>query len=183
MTKKSVVVFPVANIDRAAEAHSLVGFYFDEKTAQEAAAKAQESIKRQIAAWHKAKLVIGRSGKNGCLLANALTDAFVAGGITRRAASNYVTAVREAVQTGKWAGWNKSRPNVEKDGESGGKGGGRGKGKAEFIGLFLKAFNHNEGKTFEAACKTVEKGFEDAKFNTVYDGFIDLLRAAGFEVK
>ena len=140
-------------------------------------AKLRESTNTLVAKLHKDKVTVGRLGKNPCAIALAFHSTLVAGGVTKGTASNYLTTFKNAVATGKpITDWNTQRTNGK------GKGNAKGKGKSTLSNLLVKAFNHEDGKSFEELCTNVQKQFDDAKFDTVYECFIDYLKSEGFEI-
>jgi len=138
-------------------------------------AKLRESTNTLVAKLHKDKVTVGRLGKNPCAIALAFHSTLVAGGVTKGTASNYLTTFKNAVATGKpITDWNTQRTN--------GKGGkGKGKGKAAFADLFLKAFNHDGGKSFEVLSQEIEIRYLNDE-GTVYDLFVSFLEKEGFEI-
>lgn len=147
-------------------ASSIVAFV----KAQNDQGKALETVNLHVKALRAAKVVIGRVGI--CLHATALRDGIVEGlKVKPKVATNYITTVRWAVETGKpITGWNKSR-EVSK-GTKGkkvkGKAGKAGSTKS-FIDLFVPVFNHDGGKTFMALCKLWQDAYDDAQEMTIYD--------------
>jgi hypothetical protein len=119
---------------------------------------------------------------NKCATATAFHSTLVQGGKSKGTANNYLSTFRKAVASGKpITEWNPAQ-SKNKAGK-----GGKGKGTAAFSDLLLKAFNHDEGKTFVALCAKIEKAYNDAKIKegkgTMYDGFVDFMQAEGFEIK
>lgn len=152
-------------------ASSIVAFV----KAQNDQGKALETINLHVKALRSAKVVIGRVGI--CLHATALRDGIVEGlKVKPKVATNYITTVRWAVETGKpITGWNKSR-EVSK----GTKGKGtKGKGTKDFLTLLIALYNHDGGKSLEKACAGWQKAFDDAKHDTFHDCIVDTLDAAG----
>jgi len=140
-------------------------------------ASLRESTNTLIAKLHKDKVTVGRMGKNPCAIAYAFHSTLVAGGVSKGTASNYLTTFKDHVATGKpITDWNLQRQNA-KNGK-----GGKGKGKAAFADLFLKAFNHDEGKSFEVLSQEIETRFLNDE-GTVYDLFTSFLKKEGFEIK
>lgn len=135
----------------------------------------RESANGRIAQLHKAKAKVGRKGT--CAIATAFYDALVGGGWAKGTAANYLSVFRDAVETGKpVTDWN---PNRDK----GGKGkGGKGKGKASLSDLLVKVFNHDNGGSFKTLCEKIHQDFDDAKIQSVYDGFVEYLKSEGFEI-
>jgi len=139
--------------------------------------KLREATNTLVAKLHKDKVVVGRMGKNPCAVALAFHSTLVEGGVAKGTASNYLTTFKNAVASGKpITDWNTQRTNGTKKGNA------KGKGKSTLSNLLVKAFNHDEGKTFEELCTNVQKQFDDAKFDTVYECFVDYLKSEGFEV-
>jgi len=140
--------------------------------------KLREATNTLVAKLHKDKVVVGRMGKNPCAVALAFHSTLVEGGVAKGTASNYLTTFKNAVATGKpITDWNTQRTNGTKKGNA------KGKGKSTLSNLLVKAFNHDEGKSFEGLCANVQKQFyDDAKFETVYECFVDYLKSEGFEV-
>lgn len=137
---------------------------------------ALEEVNQGVMSLSKAKAVVGQKGK--CSIATAFFDALIAGGLSKGTAANYLSTFRQAVAAGKpVVEWNPAQSKGK-----GGKGKGKGKGKAAFADLLLKAFNHDEGKTFEALCADIERMFEDTETESVYAGFVDYLESEGFEI-
>lgn len=117
-----------------------------------------------------------RSGKNPCAVACSFHDTLTANGIKSGTASNYLTTFKKHVESGKpITDWNSQRTNGKK-----GKGG-KGKGKAAFADLFLKTFNHDEGKSFEALSQEIEMRYLNDE-GTIYDLFVSFLEKEGFEI-
>ena len=139
-------------------------------------ASLRESTNTLVAKLHKDKVVVGRMGKNPCAIAYAFHSTLVAGGVSKGTASNYLTTFKEHVATGKpITDWNKARSDA-KNGKAG-----KGKGKAAFADLFLKAFNHDEGKSFEVLAQEIEIRYLNDE-GTVYDLFVSFLEKEGFEI-
>jgi hypothetical protein len=141
-------------------------------------ASLRDATNSMVAKLHKDKVIVGRLGKNPCAIALAFHSTLTAGGVAKGTASNYLTTFKNAVATGKpITDWNTQRTNGTK------KGGAKGKGKSTMSNLLVKAFNHDDGKSFEALCEKVMKQYEDAQFDTIYQCFIDYLKSEGFEIK
>ena len=140
----------------------------------------KREINGNIKALHHNKVKVGiyRKDGTGCAIATGFIDGCVAGGIKASTAQRvYLGTFKAAVASGKEVtDWNSSREKSK-----GGKGG-KGKGKAVFTDLFIKAFNHEEGKTFEALCKDVEMRYLDDA-GTIYSLFTDFLKKEGYEIK
>jgi hypothetical protein len=141
-------------------------------------ASLRESTNMLVAKLHADKVVVGRMGKNPCAVALAFHSTLTEGGVAKGTASNYLTTFKNAVATGKpITDWNTQRTNGTKKGSA------KGKGKSTLSNLLVKAFNHDEGKSFEELCANVQKQFfDEAKFETVYECFVDYLKSEGFEV-
>jgi len=176
MAKANVTDSNISYIAMAAEAGSLL---VDAANAEKRAASLKESVNAIIVKLHKAKVTIGRRPK--CTSATAFHDALTAGGLKSGTASNYLKVFADAVKTGKpVTDWNPNRTGGK---AKGGKGkGGKGKGKADFAALLIKAFNHNEGKSFENLCKEIERAWDDDKLETLYQGFVSYLQSEGCEI-
>ena len=138
----------------------------------------KETINKGIVELHTAKAKVGiyRKDGTGCAIATAFVDGCISAGISQGTAQKvYLPTFKQAVASGKpVADWNGQRGKA--------KGKGKGKGKSEMSELLIKAFNHDEGKSFEALCESIQQGFDDAKFDTVYAGFIDYLESEGYEI-
>ena len=140
--------------------------------------KLREATNTLVAKLHKDKVVVGRLGKNPCAVAYSFHSTLVAGGVAKGTANNYLTTFKNAVATGKpITDWNTQRTNGNKKGNA------KGKGKSTLSNLLVKAFNHDEGKSFEELCENVMKQYDDAKFDTIYECFVDYLKSEGFEIK
>ena len=153
----------------------------------------RQVISRMSQDMIKAKVKIGsRAGKNPCAVALAFVDRLtkdyvvdgklICKGLTEKTATNvYLPAFKDAVNNGKklekWNIYRDGKPSEKKKGSA------KGKGKSTLSNLLVKAFNHDDGKSFEELCSKVESQFEDAKFDTVYECFIDYLKSEGFEIK
>ena len=137
----------------------------------------RESTNVVVAKLHNEKVTVGRLGKNPCPIAFAFHSTLIEGGITKGTANNYLTTFKSHVASGKpITDWNTQRTNGTK------KGGAKGKGKSTLSNLLVKAFNHDEGKTFEALCTNIMNQYEDAQFDTIYGAFVDYLKSEGFEI-
>jgi hypothetical protein len=139
-----------------------------------------ESANVLVMKMSKDKVKVGANGK--CAIAMAFHSTLMSGGKAKGTANNYLSTFRKAVESGKpITEWNPAQSKAKA-----GKGG-KGKGKSAFSDLLLKAFNHDEGKTFVALCAKIEKAYNDAKIKegkgTMYDGFVDFMQAEGFEIK
>ena len=148
------------------------------KSFEEKRQAALESANAAIITLHKAKAVVGT--KNKCAIATSFYDTLIAGKLAKGTASNYLSVFRQAVASGKpVTEWNPSQSKGK-----GGKGkGGKGKGKATLSDLVVKAFNHNEGKSFEALCANIQAQWENDTIKTLHEGFVEYLKAEGFEIK
>jgi len=103
----------------------------------------------------------------------------VQGGKSKGTANNYLSTFRKAVESGKpITEWNPAQSK-----NKGGKGGkGKGKGTATLSELFLKAFNHDEGKSFQVLAQEIEIRFLNDE-GSVYDLFTSFLQKEGYEIK
>jgi hypothetical protein len=156
----------------AAVASSLV----NAKSYEDKAMVCKEEANKQIAVLHDAKVVIGRKGK--CSVATAFYDGLITGGWAKGTAANYLTTFRDAVSTGKpVTDWNPNRK-----GAKGAKGSAKAKGSKAFADLFRPAFNHDGGKTFQELCEAIENDFNDAKVDTLYEGFVEYFKSQGDEI-
>jgi len=144
----------------------------------------KENINQKIVVLFNRKVVIGRysnTGK-GCAYAIGFIDSCVNAGIAKGTAQKvYLPTFKKAVESGKpvkdWNGYRQPVSNGTKKGNA------KGKGKSTLSNLLVKAFNHDEGKSFEELCANVQKQFfDEAKFETVYECFVDYLKSEGFEV-
>ena len=139
----------------------------------------------RIASWgewipklHSAKVTIGRrNGKGACPYAKAFHDEQVAQGLTSKTASNYLTLFKACVESGKLP----TDSNMHRKPK--GKAKGKTKDPKSFSSIFAQGFNFNEGKAFEDLCNEIEASFEDAKFDSIYEGFVDFLKREGFEIE
>jgi hypothetical protein len=150
------------------------------KKAETTAGLLKETMNKYIAQLHSAKAKVGmyKKDKTGCAIATSFVDGCIEGGLSHDTAhKTYLPTFKKAVADGKPIGdWNGQR--------SKGNSKAKGKGKSELSELLVKAFNHDEGKSFEALCQSVEKGFyADATFKTIYAGFVDYLQSEGYEIK
>jgi hypothetical protein len=166
----------VSTITIASIASTIATNLLGELDAESKKASLRESTNTLIAKLHKDKVTVGRMGKNPCAIAYAFHSTLVAGGVSKGTASNYLTTFKDHVATGKpITDWNKARSDA-KNGK-----GGKGKGKAAFADLFLKAFNHDEGKSFEVLAQEIEIRYLNDE-GTVYDLFVSFLEKEGFEI-
>lgn len=177
--KKSQVANAVSSdIDNASVASTIASNLLGEIKCDETKQAFRDNTNVLVAKLHTNKVTVGRLGKNPCAIAYAFHSTLVAGGVAKGTASNYLTTFKNAVATGKpITDWNTQRTNGKKKGNA------KGKGKSTLSNLLVKAFNHDDGKSFEELCSKVESQFEDAKFDTVYECFIDYLKSEGFEIK
>jgi len=140
----------------------------------------------RIASWglwipklHSAKVVIGRrNGKNPCIYAQAFYDKQVSEGLASKTASNYLTLFKACVESGELP-TDSNMHRAPKDKKAKGKT----KDKKAFSAIFAQGFNYNDGASFEALCGEIEAGFEDAKHDSIYAGFIDFLKREGFDIE
>jgi hypothetical protein len=150
------------------------------------AADEAKSRDARIASWglwipklHSAKVVIGRrNGKNPCVYAQAFYDAQVGAGLASKTASNYLTLFKACVESGELP-TDSNMHRAPKDKKAKGKT----KDPKSFSSIFAQGFNFNEGKAFEDLCTEIEASFEDAKFDSIYEGFVDFLKREGFEIE
>ena len=140
--------------------------------------KLRDNTNAMIVQMKKDNVHVGsRAGKNPSSIACAFHDTLTANGIASKTASNYLSTFKAHVESGKpITDWNLQRQNA-KNGK-----GGKGKGKAAFADLFLKAFNHDEGKSFEVLAQEIEIRFLNDE-GSVYDMFVSFLKKEGFEIK
>ena len=179
MNAKLQVVAQATGVDLASKANA-IGVALGELKGVEAKAETLKgTINKLIAELHKAKVKIGIYKKNGtgCPIATAFIDGCVEGDIAHGTAHRvYFPTFKQAVASGK--------PVIDWNGQrSKGKNKAKGKGKSELSELLVKAFNHGEGKSFESLCESIQKGFDDAKYDTIYAGFVDFLKADGYEIE
>ena len=180
MNAKLSVVASATGVDLASKA-SAVGVALGQlKQAEATAETLKGTINKLIAELHNAKAKVGtyRKDGTGCAIATGFVDGCMEAGLSQSTAQKtYLPTFKQAVESGKpVADWNSQRNK--------GKGKAKGKGKSELSELLVKAFNHDEGKSFEALCQSVEKGFyTDATFKTIYAGFVDYLQAEGYEIE
>ncbi|NBX87572.1 MAG: hypothetical protein EBQ97_03520 [Bacteroidetes bacterium] len=170
-------------------AENALGYKGATEQADSFMAKANELAQQMI----KAKVKIGsRAGKNPCSIAVSFVDRLtrdyvvdgklVCKGLAEKTATQvYLPAFKDAVNNGKklekWNIYRDSKPADTK------KGGAKGKGKSTMSNLLVKAFNHDDGKSFEALCEKIEKQWDNAEFDSIYQCFIDYLKSEGFEIK
>ena len=166
----------MAKFDIAHVSASIAADLVAAKKAEDQAVSLRESANANIVVLHNAKAVIGRYGK--CSGATAFVDGIVSGGLSKKTAQNYLSLFREAVKTGKpVTDWGSTKDGAGRKGK-----GGKGKGTASFVDLFLKAFNHDNGASFQAACEMIQAAWHDDQIETLYAGFVDYLKAEGLEI-
>lgn len=139
---------------------------------QNRAVELKNEVNTIIKALHDAKVTVGRVNK--CAIAGAFHTALVDNGLSKGTANNYLTVFKEAVKEGKpVTEWNtqRAKAKAEKDKPQ--------RAAATLATLLLKAFEFKDGKDFADVCNTVEKGFEDAKYESIHDGFLDYLEFNG----
>jgi hypothetical protein len=138
----------------------------------------REKTNVMIVQMNKDGVKVGsRAGKNPDSVACSFHDTLTANGIGSKVASNYLGTFKAHVESGKpITDWNLQRSKA-KNGK-----GGKGKGKAAFADLFLKAFNHDDGKSFEVLSQEIEIRFLNDE-GSVYDMFVSFLKKEGFEIK
>jgi hypothetical protein len=143
----------------------------DQKTAL------RDNTNAMIVQMKKDNVHVGsRAGKNPSSIACAFHDTLTANGIASKTASNYLSTFKAHVESGKpITDWNLQRQNAKNSK------GGKGKGKAAFADLFLKAFNHDEGKSFEVLAQEIEVRWDNAE-GTIYDLFVSFLEKEGYEI-
>lgn len=173
------VVASATGVDLAAKANAVGVALGKLKKVEVQAETLKGAINKLIAELHKNKAKIGtyRKDGTGCAIATAFVDGGISEGLTQSTMQQtYLPTFKKAVASGKPIGdWNGQR--------SKNKGKAKGKGKSELSELLVKAFNHGEGKSFESLCESVQKGFDDAKFDTIYAGFVDYLKSEGYEIE
>lgn len=140
-----------------------------------ARARCAEACSKLIPALHKAGVKVGRrNGSNACSVAAMFYDSLIAKGLAAKTASNYLTTFKTAVESGKPpTDWNLARKGKGKKSK---------KEPKEFSALLLPAFNHEDGSSFEDLCKRIQSGYDDGKFDVLYEGFIDYLKSEGIEI-
>lgn len=147
------------------------------KSFEEKRQAALESANNAILSLHKVKATVGTKGK--CPIATSFYDTLIQGKLAKGTASNYLSVFRQAVASGKpVTEWNPSQSKGK-----GGKGGGKGKGKASLSDLVVKCFNHDGGKSFEKLCTDIQAQWDSDTIKTLHQGFVDYLKAEGFEIK
>lgn len=172
------LVAQASGVDLASKANA-VGVALGELKKVEATAETLKgAINKLIAELHNAKASVGiyKKDGSGCAIATSFIDGCVTGGIAQGTAQKvYLPTFKKAVASGKpVSDWNSQRGKNKPKAN--------GKGKSELSELLVKAFNHSEGESFKTLCANIEKGFEDARFETIYDGFVDYLKSEGYEI-
>lgn len=179
MNTKLSVVASATGVDLASKAIAVGVALGQLKQAEATAETLKGTINKLIAELHTAKAKVGiyRKDGTGCAIATGFVDGCIEAGLSQSTAQKtYLPTFKQAVESGKpVADWNSQRTK--------GKGKAKGKGKSELSELLVKAFNHDEGKSFESLCQGIEKAFEDAKFDSVYAGFVDYLKSEGYEIE
>jgi hypothetical protein len=178
-TKLSVVGSSATHVDLASKAIAVGVALGKMQKALSEANVLKETINKLIVELHNAKAKVGiyRKDGTGCALATGFVDGCVEAGLSHSTAQKtYLPTFKKAVESGKPVGdWNGQRAK--------GNSKAKGKGKSELSELLVKAFNHDEGKSFEALCYDIELGYNDTKYTTMYEGFLDYLKAQGYEIK
>ncbi len=179
MNTKLSVVASATGVDLASKAIAVGVALGQLKQAEATAETLKGTINKLIAELHTAKAKVGiyRKDGTGCAIATGFVDGCMEAGLSQSTAQKtYLPTFKQAVESGKpVADWNSQRTK--------GKGKAKGKGKSELSELLVKAFNHDEGKSFEALCYDIELGYNDTKYTTMYEGFLDYLKAQGYEIK
>ena len=134
----------------------------------------KDTCSKLIPRLHQAGVVVGRrNGANACPIAAMFYDTLIAGGLAAKTSSNYLTTFKTAVESGKPpTDWNLARKGKGK----------KKKAPKEFSALLIPAFNHENGSSFEELCKRIQSGYDDGKFDVLYEGFIDYLKSEGIEI-
>jgi len=139
---------------------------------------------KSIAELESANVLVMKMSKDGvtvgtnnkCATATAFHSTLVQGGKSKGTANNYLSTFRKAVASGKpITEWN---PAQSKNKSKAGKG----KGTATLSELFLKAFNHDEGKSFQVLSQEIEIRFLNDE-GSVYELFTSFLQKEGYEIK
>ena len=173
MTKAQTSTISYADMAVTVATHALA-----HDTAKEAAAKALADANALIVKMHKAGVKIGNNNK--CAIATAFHSTLVQGKKAKGTANNYLSEFRKAVESGKeLKGWNSAQDKAKANKA---KGKAKGKGTAAFADLFLKAFNHDEGKSFEVLSQEIEIRYLNDE-GTIYDLFVSFLQKEGYEIK
>jgi hypothetical protein len=180
MSAKLSIVAQATDVELSSKANAIGVALGKMQKALSEANLLKDTINKLIVELHTAKAKVGiyRKDGTGCALATAFVDGCVEAGLSHSTAQKtYLPTFKKAVESGKPVNdWNGQRTK--------GKGKAKGKGKSELSELLVKAFNHDEGKSFEALCQSVEKGFyTDATFKTIYAGFVDYLQSEGYEIE
>ena len=135
-----------------------------------------DGVNKGVTQLHAAKVIVGHNKK--CAVATAFYDALIAGGLGKGTAANYLTTFRDAVKTGKPViEWNPAQNKKSKA-----KGEGKAKGTKAFVDLLRPAFNHDEGGSFQDLCDKIQAEFENANYDSLYDGFKDFFASHGDEI-
>ena len=166
-------------ISYANEATLIATDLIEAKQHDDKATSLREGVNKRIVKMHKDKVVIGRF--NTCATATSFVDTLVAGGLAKKTAQNYLSLFKDAVKTGKpvldWGGTKAGKRNAVTSAN-----GTSTKGKKEFADLFRPSFNHDNGKTFMALCKAIEKDYKDDKIKNMYAGFVEYFKSEGDEI-
>ena len=167
-----------ADISYTNQASTIASALIEAKKHEDKATSCREEANKLIVSLHKAKVVVGRY--NTCAVATAFVDTLVQGGLAKKTAQNYLSLFKDAVATGKpvkdWGGvkGGKSRKDVKSKAKA--------KGSKAFADLFRPSFNHDDGKTFQALCKAIEKDYKDDKIKSMYEGFVEYFKAEGDQI-
>jgi hypothetical protein len=179
MKKSQVAVAVESTLDNVSIAVAIGALLGQLNELENTAEKFKADINNHIATLFTRKVTVGRYKKDGtgCAIATAFIDGCVGANVSPATAQRvYLGTFKDAVATGKpVSDWNKAR--ADKKGK-----GGKGKGKAAFADLFLKSFNHDEGKSFQALAQEIEIRFLNDE-GSVYDLFVSFLQKEGFEIK
>ena len=171
----------MTTLSYTAIASAVASLVVEAKSHDDQATQCRENANKQIIVLHDAKVVVGRKGK--CAVATAFYDGLITGGWAKGTAANYLTTFRDAVKSGKpVTDWNPNRKATKADASEGASEGANAKGTKAFADLFRPAFNNNEGKTFMALCKQIEKDYKDDKIKNMYEGFVEYFKAEGDEI-
>jgi len=137
--------------------------------------KCKDTCSKLIPRLHQAGVVVGRrNGANACPIAAMFYDTLIAGGLAAKTSSNYLTTFKTAVESGKPpTDWNLARKGKGKKSK---------KEPKEFSALLLPAFNHDDGASFNSMCKGIQATYDDGRFDTLYECFIDYLKSEGMEI-
>jgi len=145
------------------------------KKAEDSITALYEALNTKAQALKEQKAKFGKS-KRSCGLSSAFFDACIAGGVAQKTASNYLSIFRDAVNNGTKITHLGTAPKGAK---------GKNKGKASkssLADLLVKAFNHDSGKSFETLCGEIEAKWDDAKIESLYEGFSEYLKSQGFDL-